>query len=280
MISLFADDDLLEHIVLKGGNVLALLYDMANRTSMDVDASLAGDFPWEIKETEERLVAAFGRVFGSEGLEVFDTKLVPKPRFRKEGADRRFGGYEFAFKVIEKEQSGKYAGRAERKSAEATVVGPAQERTFTVDFSVYEHIVKQEFNVKGYRIQAYSLDLIAVEKLRAICQQFPGYLGRKGRSSRSRDFFDIYHLVEEGRVNFLDRETLSLVRPVFEAKAVPLDYLARLDEVFDLHAQSFDGLKATVPASVEMKSFEFYFEYVKKISSAVYRELTQSSSAG
>jgi len=274
MLALFADDELLEHIVLKGGNVLALLYKMANRTSMDVDASLEEDFPWSLEETEKKLCTAFERVFGQEGLEVFDAKLAHKPKISGKDQDPRFTGYEFTFKVIERERVKDYEGREHRKRAESVAVGPNQERIMKVEFSPYEFITgAKKFEVEGYIIQAYSLALIAVEKLRAICQQFPDYEGRKTKSSRSRDFFDIYHLVAGRHVNFEDSETLALVTPVFNAKSVSLNYLTRLDEVRELHSETFEVLKATVPADIKVESFDFYFDFVKKIAEKLHNKL-------
>jgi len=40
----FADDALTDQLVLKGGNALALVYGIGNRSSIDVDFSLAADF--------------------------------------------------------------------------------------------------------------------------------------------------------------------------------------------------------------------------------------------
>jgi len=281
MIALFADDELMDHVVLKGGNVLSLLYKMANRTSMDIDASLTSDLPWSLKETERRLIEAFGRVFGAEGLEIFDVSFLQKPKTLGDKQDKRFIGYVFTFKVMESERAKAYQDRKVRKSIEAIVVGENQQRTFRVDFSTYEFIKgKSEFEIEGYVIQAYSLELIAVEKLRAICQQFPDYPGRKKKSSRSRDFFDIYTLVHGSYVDFTNEGTLSLVRPVFDAKEVSLDYLIRLDEVFDIHEASFQALKNTIPAGIEIHDFRFYFEFIKTIAFGIHTHLAQSNSAG
>ena len=58
----------------------------------------------------------------------------------------------------------------------AEVVGPQQMRKYTIDISHHEFCegkVKRE--VDDYTIYVYSLEMIAAEKLRAICQQMPEY---------------------------------------------------------------------------------------------------------
>ena len=43
-----------------------------------------------------------------------------------------------------------------------------------------------------YTIYVYSPTMIAIEKLRAICQQMPEYALQRRPSARARDFYDIY----------------------------------------------------------------------------------------
>lgn len=272
MMSLFADDDLLEYLVLKGGNVLTLLYDMTYRASLDIDASLRADFPWPILTTEQKLNVAFERVFNLQGLEVFDAKLESKP---KNTDNKKFSGYEYRFKVIPLDQVNNFKNREARKSVEALVVGPNQQRTFTVDFSLYEYILNpKEFDINGYTIYAYSPEMIGVEKLRAICQQFPEYQGRKWPTPRSRDFFDIYYLSQKLKVDFMSEEVLTLIPEVFKAKDVPLNYLERISELYNFHKQDFSALKDSVPASIKVEDYDFYFSFVEQLATKIYRIFT------
>jgi predicted nucleotidyltransferase component of viral defense system len=43
--AMFSDDFLSDHIVLKGGNALSLVYGLSSRTSLDLDFSMDSDFP-------------------------------------------------------------------------------------------------------------------------------------------------------------------------------------------------------------------------------------------
>jgi predicted nucleotidyltransferase component of viral defense system len=44
IISVFADDVLMNRLVLKGGNALSLVHRIGSRSSIDVDFSVADDF--------------------------------------------------------------------------------------------------------------------------------------------------------------------------------------------------------------------------------------------
>jgi predicted nucleotidyltransferase component of viral defense system len=44
LIGLFSDDDLMDTLVLKGGNALDIVYRIAARASIDIDLSIENDF--------------------------------------------------------------------------------------------------------------------------------------------------------------------------------------------------------------------------------------------
>ncbi len=45
VIAMFSDDQLMEYLVLKGGNAVDLVYKLSSRASMDIDLSMSEDFP-------------------------------------------------------------------------------------------------------------------------------------------------------------------------------------------------------------------------------------------
>lgn len=116
IIALFSDDQLVDQLVLKGGNALSLIYGVSPRTSLDLDFSLEGDFP-NLEEARQRLFRALRDRFDSAGYVVFDERLEPKPRL--EGEDERpwWGGYELKFKLVEKEKSQALRNRPEKLRA-------------------------------------------------------------------------------------------------------------------------------------------------------------------
>ena len=44
IVALFAQDQLLDQLVLKGGNAISLIYGYGSRSSLDIDCSIDGDF--------------------------------------------------------------------------------------------------------------------------------------------------------------------------------------------------------------------------------------------
>ncbi len=84
--ALFADDKLLELLVLKGGNALSLVHGLSPRSSLDVDFSIEGDFP-DIDEVRIRIFRSLHDRFDSLGYVVFDEEFTAKPEL--DGPDTR-----------------------------------------------------------------------------------------------------------------------------------------------------------------------------------------------
>ncbi len=174
IIAMFSDDELLSQLTLKGGNALNLVYLLGSRVSVDVDLSLERDFH-DPEDARQRMFRALRNRFREVGLTVFDEKLTPRPLIPRPDGNERFGGYDVTFKLME---SDKYdaIGDNLRRQRESVVVGPFQQRTFRVQISKYEYCIgKRETELDDYTISVYTPEMLAIEKLRAICQQMPDY---------------------------------------------------------------------------------------------------------
>jgi hypothetical protein len=103
--------------------------------------------------------------------------------------------------------------------------------------------------------------MIAVEKLRALCQQMQEYIptGRTKRA-RARDFFDIFTIVTETGLRFEDSETRQLLEAVFAAKQVPTKLLGKIAEQRDFHRDDWPNVRTTVKGRLE--AFDYYFNFV------------------
>lgn len=113
---------------------------------------------------------------------MFDERFHVKPQI--EGPDERpwWGGYEVRFKLLPKDKYTTLAGNLPKMQTNALVIGQGQARTFVVDFSKYEFTAgKEEREIDNYTIYVYTPAMIAIEKLRAICQQMPEYGIKGGR---------------------------------------------------------------------------------------------------
>jgi hypothetical protein len=134
-------------------------------------------------------------------------------------------------------------------------------RTFRIEFSKYEFCKgKKEAEIDDYTIYVYTLDMLAIEKLRALCQQLPEYEGRSYKTARARDFYDIYVLVHDAGVNLSAEENVELIREIFAAKKVPLSFMSLLQTTKDFHAPDWPSVQESVTG--ELRDFDFYFDFV------------------
>lgn len=260
IVALFSDDQLFEQIVLKGGNALNLVYGLSPRTSLDLDFSLEKDFA-DLDDTRKRIFRAIGNRFSSAGFVVFDQSFEPKPRVPVANQEPWWGGYEIKFKLIDEAKYRVLGGSLDAIRRDAFVVGPAQQRKFSVDVSKFEYCEgKLEREMDSYTIFVYSPAMIVVEKLRAICQQMPEYPLRSQPGPRARDFYDIWRVITKTGLNLAAPEIIELARHIFAAKRVPLALLGNLSEQREVHRPDWPAVVAAVAET--LNDFDFYFDFV------------------
>ena len=257
--ALFSDDELLERLVLKGGNALNLVYQYTSRSSFDLDFSMEGDLT-EIPDAEHRIFRALRDRFDSAGFVLFDEKFEAKPKVLGQHQPPTWGGYQVSFKLIEKGKFEVLQGQPDGIRRQSLVVGTGQRRIFTVDLSKHEYCApKVSTELDHYTIYVYTPEMIVAEKLRAICQQMPEYSSmRHSGTPRARDFYDIKLLAKAAGVD-LSTNT-SLVGHVFAAKDVPLKLLAKINDYREFHRPDWPAVIASVPELLE--GFDSYFDFV------------------
>jgi predicted nucleotidyltransferase component of viral defense system len=189
-----ADEFLMERLVLKGGNALELVHGIGQRASLDMDFSTEGDFEdWKV--LGDHLFTALKDRLDAAGFVLFDEKLQPRPP-TSEQVDADWGGYRAEFKVINRAKYLRLNRDLDAMRRDSETVGPGHERKFTIDISKHEHCAgKVSVEVDAFPIYVYTPEMIAVEKLRAICQQMREYQRRKNPTARPRDFYDIHSIV-------------------------------------------------------------------------------------
>jgi len=267
IIAMFSDDYLMERFVLKGGNLLDVVYGVASRASIDLDFSIEGEFAAEeTKAIEEKLSRTLKTTFQAEGFEVFDIRFLERPERKRHYAVDFWGGYRVEFKIIAAAKYRELSHDLRALRTGATVVGAKQQKTFTIDISKFEYCTpKSEHDLEGYTVYVYTLEMIVFEKLRAICQQMPEYeeiIPNPGRSARARDFFDIYTVLEHFAIDLATEQNVQLLKNIFEAKRVPLRFLGLIGNYRDYHRQDFRAVQDTVKAGTQLQDFDYYFEYV------------------
>ena len=267
IIAMFSDDELMEVLVLKGGNALDLIHGVVVRSSIDLDFSVEVDLP---EPGREKMRARFERLLVTalreDGYQAFDVQLHVRPPELSDDLKGFWGGYRLEFKILELEKYAALAGNLEAARRNATPVSHDQSRTFKIDISRVEYCApKQRKELDGYTIYVYSPLMIACEKIRAICQQMPEYkaiVRSSHATARARDFFDIYALVERFGLDLGSAESLETVRQMFAVKRVPRRLIGEILTYRDFHRQGFASVRATVKPGVKLRDFDFYFDYV------------------
>jgi hypothetical protein len=214
-----------------------------------------------LDDTRRRIFRAVKERFSSAGLVVFDESLEPQPQVPGPNQQAWWGGYEFKFKLIEEAKYRALGGSLETIRRNALVVGPEQQRKFSVDMSKFEYCGgKVERELDSYTIYVYSPEMIAVEKLRPICQQMPEYTLRSRASPRARDFYDIWRVITATSLNLTAPEIVELAKHIFAAKQVPLALLAKMSDQREVHRPDWPAVVAAVAES--LNDFDFYFDFV------------------
>jgi hypothetical protein len=269
---MFSDDQLLEDLVLKGGNAMALIHRLSTRASVDLDFSLEHDFTEGAEASFRRIEEVLKRTFRANGLEVFDVKMKQKPDSLTEDMAGFWGGYDLEFKLIGAELFAAHAADLAQLQRRAIKVG--QGSKFTIDISRFEYTKdKQAADFEGLRIYVYSPEMIVCEKLRAICQQMPEYgpyikRDRAG-SARARDFLDIHLLVETLQLDMRSGKVATMLVEMFRLKHVPLALLGLIPNYREFHRADFGAVLETVKPGVGVESFDHYFDYTLALVEAL-----------
>lgn len=269
LIALFSDDDLMEMLVLKGGNALNLIYKIASRASVDLDFSINE----KIKKKEKNIVSkkmedTLRKTFKENEYHFFDYKFLDRPKKPDDRSPEFWSGYRVEFKVIKMDLFNQYKDSIENLRRRASIISNSQNKTFFIDISKYEFIqnkVAKYFD--GFTIYVYSPEMICLEKLRSICQQMPEYLisikgNEKGNSPRAKDFYDIYLIINKLNVDLFEKPNIEMCKKIFAIKKVPLQLISNIKNTKDFHKQGYSSLKDSVFEGEKIKEFDFYFNYV------------------
>lgn len=247
LISLFSNDDLAELFIVKGGTALELLHGLDNRASVDIDVSTKEDFDKEKIET--LLEAELQRNFKEKNYTVFDFKILEKPRNLDENLKGFWGGYDVQFKIIEEDNAELIDSNID-KARQLALEMLDNTKRMSIDISKYEYCDESgmvQFTLNGFQISTYTLKMILLEKLRAICQQLPEYFKNQGkyRSPRAKDFYDINLIMEYGNMKFT-KDDKTLLEKIFNAKKVPLELLKKIPQHKEFFEKGSTELKDTI----------------------------------
>ena len=263
IISLFSDDDLLDLLVLKGGNAMDIVHKVSSRASVDIDLSVDKNFDYATVWPKVEMAIHDG--FAEKGYLAFDIKMSIKPGKMPDELASFWGGYLVEFKLISLARAAEVGHHLDTMRREAIQLGEGSR--FTIDISRHEYTDdKQAHELDGYTIYVYSPEMIVCEKLRAICQQMAAYaeiIKRKGLGNqRARDFIDIEVLVKKFNIDLGNDRARHLVEQMFSIKRVPLALLGQIPETRDFHALGYPEVRAAMKPGIEVQPFDYYFDFV------------------
>jgi predicted nucleotidyltransferase component of viral defense system len=274
LIAMFSDDDLMDTLVLKGGNALDIVYGISPRASIDLDFSIEKDFE-DIDKTRSKIQAVLTKTFDEKGYKAYDIYLSPRPRMPSTDKPEFWGGYDVEFKVIDKEKYAQLSNDVELLRRQSIEFTPGHSKKFKVQISKYEFCANKESReIDGFTVFVYPPVMLVFEKLRSVCQQMKEYPHRASNATaRARDFFDIYVTLSHFKVDMTSPANLTLLRAVFKAKQVPLELLILIDKYREFHQTGFSSLQDTIKPGKKLKPYSFYFDYVVELTTTLCHAL-------
>lgn len=271
LIALASDDELVETLVLKGGNAIDLAYrpkdGNSSRTSFDLDYSLDdGDFNEDEVIISKRIETTLTQTFLENEYVILDYKFLNRPKAVHDELASFWGGYKVEFKIIEKRRYDANKGNIDKLRRDSISVNPDQSTVFELEFSKFEHVdQKVAIDVDGYKIYVYTPEMIVFEKLRAICQQLPGYkeiIPSFTPRARARDFYDIHLIMETHKIDPTTKDSIDLIVNIFNAKKVPLTFIKEIRHNRSIHLDNWQSVKDTISPYEKLEEFDYYFDFV------------------
>lgn len=274
-----SDDSLMELLVFKGGSAIDMIYDVSGRSSLDLDFSMEyGLTEEEELEVAQKVERTLVTTFSEHGFHVHDIFFRPKPEKIRQEVKDFWGGYEVNFKIIKKSDAERLKMDQKAIRTQSLPLGKKRSTKFKIDISSYEYIAESgREDFEDFQIRVYTPEMIVFEKLRAICQQLPDYktiVHTITPKARGRDFYDIELLMTQFNIDPNSESNKSLIKGIFQAKKVPLSFIGRISESKEFHKENFVlSLRPTVDASIEVKPFDHYFDFVtKSFSEMIFRD--------
>jgi hypothetical protein len=267
LVAMFSDDSLMQMLVLKGGNAIDLVYKMDARSSLDLDFSTDSSFEETgLELIKGKIEIAISKTFSEAGYKIFDFNFAVRPPKPSKDVRDFWGGYLVEFKLIQNDRFKLFENDWDNLRKNALPIDNRLHKKFSIDISKGEYCnSKEKAEIDGYTIFVYTPAMLAIEKLRAICQQMKEYhefIPNPSQSARARDFYDIYVVVEGFSLDLSTAGNAILFKKIFEAKKVPLNFLGLLGNYREYHRVDFSSVQQTVKPNVKLKDYDFYFDYV------------------
>lgn len=262
VLALYSNKLITDTLILKGGTALSISENLCKRTSTDIDFSVSDEISNPEQFFEEIRKTLIGH-FKTKDHELFDFSYSKRPSRRTERTPDFWGGYEVRFKLI---PAGHGFEDLEIKRRNALMPDGYDSTIISMQISEHEFCaLVKELNIDGAVVRVYEPALLILEKLRAICQQHPGYPHAISRN-RARDYYDIYQLVKKHRSGHFYSKLKDNLGNVFSAKGVGLDLVDKIfeEDFIQFQKDGFEEVKKTVSVNQGLvEDFDFYVEQLK-----------------
>jgi hypothetical protein len=258
LVAVASDDELVEALVLKGGNALELIHKIGERASLDLDFSIEADFD-DPAAIGDRLFRALRDRFDAAGFVLFDERFGPRPS--NAGPGTTWGGYTAVFKLLSKERFFALRSDIDAMRRQSELSGIDQQRVFKIQISKFEYCEgKIPAGIDEYTCYVYTPAMIAAEKIRAICQQMSEYELRRNPTPRARDFYDVHAIVTQAGLDVATESFAIVLRAMFEVKQVPVGLLRNIESYREFHREDWPAVQNAVRRPPE--EFHYYFDFV------------------
>ena len=217
-----------DKFIIKGGLLLSSIMGINVRTTMDIDADIAGmDFK---KDEIEKLINEIIKIDLKDEVEIILDKVED---IREEN---EYGG--FKFKLIAKFGNLKIPFHIDISTGD--IITPR-----AIEYK-YKMILEDDY----INIWTYNQETVVAEKLQTI-------LSRKIENSRMKDFYDLYYFVNF-RWNEIDKEILKKAIQVTFTKRETLSDLENINNIIEV-------LETDSNLKMLWKDYQDRFKYAKNV---------------
>ena len=217
-----------DKFIIKGGLLLSSIMGINVRTTMDIDADIAGmDFK---KDEIEKLINEIIKIDLKDEVEIILDKVED---IREEN---EYGG--FKFKLIAKFGNLKIPFHIDISTGD--IITPR-----AIEYK-YKMILEDDY----INIWTYNQETVVAEKLQTI-------LSRKIENSRMKDFYDLYYFVNF-RWNEIDKEILKKAIQVTFTKRETLSDLENINNIIE-------ALETDSNLKMLWKDYQDRFKYAKNV---------------
>ncbi|HEM4990500.1 TPA: nucleotidyl transferase AbiEii/AbiGii toxin family protein [Streptococcus suis] len=276
--AIYSDTELVENLVLKGGNALKL-HRIVDRESQDLDFSIKETIRFTKENEGVKLQQLITDAFSQKGFFVNSFEFVPKPKNRHRDLPPYWGGYKISFALLDQEKyQDKINSQDSRQMKELnkyalSIEGGVKKIEIDLSYDEYtEH--KEAYDLDGTTIYLYSPLMIVYEKIRASCQQLEEYPLTTNKT-RARDLYDIFKILTninqvELRSEVLSEDNFYILENIFRVKEVPLELMTKLDTKKDDLAADYERKVLPQIPNKEQEEFEYIFDYNQRLFNELF----------